>query len=220
MAALLTAFYSWRLMFLAFHGTPRASKKVMGAAHESPPVMLIPLALLALGSLGAGFLFENLFIGEAAGGFWRGALSLAPGNDMLEAMHHTPLSVAAVPTVMMVLGFAIAWAFYIAAPDTPSLMARTLEPIYLFLMNKWYFDELYDLLFVRTAKRLGRFLWKVGDGTVIDGIGPDGVAARVIDVTNRVVRIQTGYVYHYAFAMLIGVALLITYFMFTGGVLR
>ena len=219
-AALMTAFYSWRLIFLAFHGKPRASKKAMSSAHESPPVMLVPLALLALGSLAAGYFFKDLFIGAGADAFWQSALFTGPNNHMLEAIHHVPWGVAAAPTIMMVLGFATAWIFYIAVPETPSLIARTFEPIYLFLLNKWYFDELYDFLFVKPAMRIGRLLWKVGDGTVIDGLGPDGIAARVSDVTNRVVRIQTGYVYHYAFAMLIGVALLVTYFMFAGGTLR
>jgi NADH-quinone oxidoreductase subunit L len=216
-AALMTAFYSWRLIFLAFHGKPRASKKAMNAAHESPPVMLVPLIVLAVGSLAAGYFFKDLFIGAGADAFWGTALFTGPDNHMLEAIHHVPWAVAAAPVIMMALGFATAWIFYIAVPETPSLIARTFEPIYMFLLNKWYFDELYDFLFVKPAMRLGRILWKVGDGTVIDGLGPDGVAARVIDVTNRVVRIQTGYVYHYAFAMLIGVALLVTYFMFAGG---
>ncbi len=219
-AALMTAFYSWRLIFLAFHGKPRASKKAMNAAHESPPVMLVPLIVLAVGSLAAGYFFKDLFIGAGADAFWGTALFTGPDNHMLEAIHHVPWAVAAAPVIMMALGFATAWIFYIAVPETPSLIARTFEPIYMFLLNKWYFDELYDFLFVKPAMRLGRILWKVGDGTVIDGLGPDGVAARVIDVTNRVVRIQTGYVYHYAFAMLIGVALLITYFMFAGGLAR
>ena len=99
----------------------------------------------------------------------------------------------------------------------PAATARTFRPIYLFFLNKWYFDELYDWLFVKPAMRLGRILWKTGDGRIIDGLGPDGIAARVVDVTGRVVRLQTGYVYHYAFAMMIGVALITAYFMFQGG---
>jgi len=118
--------------------------------------------------------------------------------------------------VMMAIGLLVAWQFYIRRPDMPENLAKQQALLYRFLLNKWYFDELYDLLFVRPALWLGRLLWKGGDGWLIDGFGPDGVSARVIDVTNRVVRLQSGYLYHYAFAMLIGVAALITYFMFYG----
>jgi NADH-quinone oxidoreductase subunit L len=120
------------------------------------------------------------------------------------------------PTVMMLVGLAVAWQFYIRRPELPDELARQQQLLYKFLLNKWYFDELYDFLFVRPAFWIGRLLWKGGDGWLIDGFGPDGVSARVIDVTNRVIRLQSGYVYHYAFAMLIGVAAGITYFMFAG----
>ena len=216
-SALLTSFYSWRLIFLAFHGKPRSDPEVLSKAHESPLVMLIPLGILALGSLGAGALFYNLFIGDDYSEFWRTVLYISPDNRILQDLHHVPFAVVAAPTVMMGIGFAIAGIFYLGWPRIPDFLAEKLRPIYLFLLNKWYFDELYDWAFTRPAIRLGRFLWKTGDGKIIDGIGPDGVAARVLEVTRSVVRIQTGYVYHYAFAMLIGVALLITYFMFASG---
>jgi NADH-quinone oxidoreductase subunit L len=106
---------------------------------------------------------------------------------------------------------------YIRRPEVPKRLAAEQEVLYRFLLNKWYFDEIYDFLFVRPAKWLGRTLWKRGDGTVIDGFGPDGVAKRVLDVTRSVVRLQSGYLYHYAFAMLIGIALLITWAVFYGG---
>ena len=121
------------------------------------------------------------------------------------------------PTVMMVIGFVVAWHFYIRRPDMPVELARQHDVLYRFLLNKWYFDELYDFIFVRPAMWLGRLLWKSGDGWLIDGFGPDGVSARVLDVTRNVVRLQTGYLYHYAFAMLIGVAAFITWFMFAAG---
>jgi NADH-quinone oxidoreductase subunit L len=117
----------------------------------------------------------------------------------------------------MAIGFLVAYQFYIRRPDIPVELARSQEPLYQFLLNKWYFDEIYDLLLVRPTLWLGRILWKIGDGWVIDGLGPDGVSARVLDVTRNVVRLQTGYLYHYAFAMLIGIAGLITWFMFAGG---
>ena len=217
-AAFLTSLYSWRLIFMTFHGRPRASTEVLGHVHEAPLVMLIPLGVLALGSLAAGFLFQDLFIGEGHEPFWRGSLAAAGGAEMLEALHHVPAWVFWSPTVMMAIGFAIAWYCYIRRPDIPPALARQHELIYRFLLNKWYFDELYDFLFVRPAKRLGHFLWRQGDGWLIDGFGPDGVSARVLDVTRSVVRLQSGYLYHYAFAMLIGVALLITWYMFWGSV--
>ena len=216
-AAFMTSFYSWRLIFMTFHGASRADAHVMDHAHESPQVMLIPLYLLALGSIAAGFAFKSFFIGAGEEAFWREALLRLPSNHIIEAMHHVPLGVVLAPFIMMVGGFALAWLFYISNPAMPVNLARAFPGIYQFLLNKWYFDELYDALFTEPAKRIGHRLWKTGDGRIIDGIGPDGVAARVIDVTNKVVRLQSGYIYHYAFAMLIGVALLATWFVLAGG---
>jgi len=199
---------------MTFHGKPRAPAETMSHVHESPPVMLVPLYVLALGSLLAGWVFYSFFIGHGFEEFWKGAIFVAASNHILEEMHHVPLWVVLAPTVMMVLGVAIAWWFYISSPEVPRELAARNDWLYRFLLNKWYFDELYDTIFVRPAKWLGRFLWRKGDGWLIDGFGPDGVSARVLDVTSRVVRLQSGYLYHYAFAMLIGVAALITYLMF------
>jgi NADH-quinone oxidoreductase subunit L len=215
-SAILTSFYSWRLMFLAFEGKPREPRDVLEHAHEPPWTMGLPLILLALGSLLAGGLFAHLFIGGGQAEFWRGSLVTHAG----EGGHEAPLWVALAPTVAMAAGFAVAWYFYITNPLVPFGLAKRFRGAYLFLLNAWYFDALYDALFVRPAKRLGRFLWKTGDGAIIDGIGPDGIAARVIDITNRVVKLQSGYIYHYAFVMLIGVALIITYFIFASGGLK
>jgi NADH-quinone oxidoreductase subunit L len=211
-AALLTSFYSWRLMFLTFEGKPREKPEVLEHAHEPPWTMGIPLVLLALGSLLAGAIFMHFFIGSDQNAFWRGSI-VTHGSEH----HDVPLLVMLTPTIAMALGFAVAWYFYITNPLVPFGLAKRFRGLYQFLLNAWYFDALYDFLFVRPAKRLGRFLWKIGDGKIIDGIGPDGVSARVIDITNRVVKLQTGYIYHYAFVMLVGVALLITYFIFAGG---
>jgi NADH-quinone oxidoreductase subunit L len=213
-AACFTSFYSWRLIFMTFHGKPRASADVMHHVHESPPVMLLPLFVLAAGALLAGFLFAPYFIGEHYSEFWKQALFTLPENEILHHVHEVPLWVKLAPLVLTLIGFLLAWQFYLRSPETPKRLAAQHEGLYKFLLNKWYFDELYDFLFVRPAMRLGRFLWKKGDGWLIDGFGPDGVSARVVDVTNRVVRLQSGYLYHYAFAMLIGVAALITYMLF------
>jgi NADH-quinone oxidoreductase subunit L len=215
LSAVLTSFYSWRLMFLTFEGKPREKPELLEHAHEPPWTMGVPLVLLALGALLTGGLFAHLFIGEGQAEFWRGSLVTHAA-----AAYEAPLWVMLAPTLAMAGGFAVAWYFYMTNPLVPFGLAKRFRGAYLFLLNGWYFDALYDALFVRPAKRLGRFLWKTGDGTVIDGIGPDGVAARVIDITNRVVKLQSGYIYHYAFAMLLGVAALITYFLFAGGGLK
>ena len=186
----------------------------MDHAHESPQVMLVPLYILAAGAIAAGFLFAGYFFGEGAAEFWKGSLVLEA--ELIEAMHHTTFWIGALPTIAMVLGFLVAWQFYIRSPRTPVELAEQQPVLYRFLLNKWYFDEIYDFLLVRPAMALGRFLWKRGDGWLIDGFGPDGVSARVIDVTRNVVRLQTGYLYHYAFAMLLGIALLVTWMMFAG----
>jgi NADH-quinone oxidoreductase subunit L len=213
-AAGLTSFYSWRLIFKTFHGAPH-DRAHYEHAQESPLVVLVPLAVLAAGSLFAGYPFREIFAGHAVEEFFRDSVKLAPG--VIDAMHHVPAPVAWLPTVMMAIGFAVACQFYLRRPDLPVALAEQQEVLYRFLLNKWYFDEIYDFLFVRPAIRIGRVLWKYGDGWTIDGLGPDGISARVIDVTRGVVRLQTGYVYHYAFAMLIGVAAFVTWFMFTGG---
>ncbi len=219
-AAFMTSFYSWRLMFMTFHGKTRAEPETFRHAHESPYVMLIALLVLAVGAVAAGFAFKEYFIGHHYKEFWNQAIFEGPNNHIVHDMHAVAKDVAWVswaPFVAMAAGFALSWLYYIAMPWLPAATATTFKPVYLFLLNKWYFDELYDWLFVRPAHWLGRVLWKGGDGAVIDGIGPDGIAARVMDITGRVVKLQTGFVYHYAFVMMIGVALIITYFMFQGG---
>jgi NADH-quinone oxidoreductase subunit L len=214
-AAALTAFYSWRLILLTFHGSPHDYHHYE-QARESPLVMIIPLGVLAVGSIFAGFPFQDLFVGHGVTEFFRDSLKLAQENGILENMHHAPYLVTVLPTVMMAVGFVIAWEFYMRRPQLPAELARQHDALYRFLLNKWYFDEIYDAIIVRPTLWLARLLWKGGDGWLIDGFGPDGVSARVLEVTQGAVRLQTGYLYHYAFAMLIGVAAFITWFMFGG----
>ena len=240
-AACMTSFYSWRLYFMTFEGKPRwghghdshghghddHAHAAHGhddhghghdhTPHESPWVMLIPLAVLSVGAVAAGFVFKEAFIGHDFETFWKSALFMGKDNHILHAMHEVPKWVVWSPFVAMVIGFVLAYYMYVRRPDVPGKLAAANPALYQFLLNKWYFDELYDFLFVRPSKWLGRFLWKKGDGLVIDGFGPDGVSARVVDVTNRVVRLQTGYLYHYAFAMLIGVAGLVTWYLVARG---
>jgi NADH-quinone oxidoreductase subunit L len=214
-AAGLTAFYSWRLIFLTFHGSPYDHHHYE-QARESSLVVLIPLGFLAAGSILSGYPFKEIFAGSNVTEFFRDSLRFGGTENILEALHHVPYAIAMLPTLMMALGFMVAWEFYIRRPELPQELARQHEPLYEFLLNKWYFDELYEFFIVRPTLWLGRILWKQGDGALIDGLGPDGISARVLDVTRGVVRLQTGYLYHYAFAMLIGVAALITWFMFSG----
>ncbi len=215
-AAALTAFYSWRLIFKTFHGDPHDHHHYE-AAHETPKTMLVPLGLLAIGSIAAGYPALAVFAGHGAEAFFRNALQLGTAVTLFENAEKLPLLLSVLPTVMMIGGFLVAWVFYIRRPELPVELARQQEVLYKFLLNKWYFDEIYDFLFVRPAMWLGRLLWKGGDGFIIDGLGPDGVSSRVLDVTRNVIRLQTGYLYHYAFAMLIGVAAAVTWFMFVGG---
>ena len=214
-AAALTSFYSWRLIFKTFFGEPH-DREHYEAAHESPMWMLIPIGVLAAGSILSGLPFKEIFVSpHGVEEFFRESVKMNP--HILEDMEQMPYLLGFLPTLMMVIGLAISYVFYISRPYLPVELAEQQPLLYRFLLNKWYFDELYDLIFVGPAKWLGRFLWKKGDGFVIDGFGPDGVSARVLDVTRNVVKIQTGYLYHYAFAMLIGVAGLITWFMFGFG---
>jgi NADH-quinone oxidoreductase subunit L len=185
--------------------------------HESPWVMMIPLAVLALGAVAAGFVFKEAFIGHDYEHFWKEALFTGKDNHILHEMHEVPGWVVWSPFVAMVFGFLVALYMYVLRPDVPGRLAAANPALYRFLLNKWYFDEIYDFLFVKPAMWLGKFLWKKGDGFVIDGFGPDGVSARVVNVTGWVVRLQTGYVYHYAFAMLIGAAGLVTWYLLTRG---
>ncbi|WP_291296173.1 NADH-quinone oxidoreductase subunit L [Elioraea sp.] len=211
-AAFLTAFYSWRLLILTFHGAPRADHHVMEHVHESPLVMILPLVLLAIGAVFAGAVFYEPFVGHHWKDFWQASIVIAPGNDALENAHHAPLWVKLLPVVMGASGIATAYVFYMLAPGIPGRLAAQFQGVHRFLLNKWYFDELYDAVFVRPSLIIGRALWKGGDGAVIDGFGPDGIAAAAKATAGKVVKLQTGMVYHYAFAMMIGIVVLVTLF--------
>lgn len=216
LAALMTSFYSWRLIFMTFHGKARCGEDTLRKMHESPPVMMFPLIVLSIGAVIAGWAFYSMFVGEGRFEFWGNAL-FVKGDDILESIHHVPTFVKFLPLIMSIFGFILAYKFYIKSTDLPAKVAGAMKYLYKFLLNKWYFDEIYDFLFVRPAFWIGRFLWKKGDGGVIDRFGPDGFAAFAVIVAKRVRGAQTGFLYHYAFAMLIGVALLVTWFMFTRG---
>ncbi len=178
--------------------------------------MLIPLAGLALGATFAGIAFRHWFIGGGFEEFWRNSLAIGPTNHILEEMENVPWLVSLSPTLMMLAGLGVAYYMYLVDRTAPERLADLFPALYRFLLNKWYFDELYDVIFVRPAFAIGRLFWKGGDGAVIDGLGPDGISARVLDVTRGAIRLQSGYIYQYAFAMLLGVAALATWLLFGG----
>jgi NADH-quinone oxidoreductase subunit L len=212
LAAFMTAFYSWRLLLMTFHGEPRADAETMHHAHESPWVMLIPLLVLATGALAAGYFTEPYFVGALRARFWDGAI--LDLHHPLAALESGPAIIGFLPLIFALAGIAVAYWAYILDPDLPARFVARFRALYLFVLNKWYFDELYDRLFVRSAFALGYDLWKWGDGAVIDGLGPDGVAATARELAREASRMETGYLYHYAFVMLIGLVGLVTWFLF------
>ncbi|HUS52684.1 MAG TPA: NADH-quinone oxidoreductase subunit L, partial [Thermohalobaculum sp.] len=216
-AAAMTAFYSWRLMFMTFHGETRADHHTYDHAHESPNVMMVPLYLLAIGAVLAGMNWYPDFVGHNEGEFWGAAIFNGAANEVLHDAHGIPTLAKLAPFIAMLLGAGLAWYMYIKRPELPAQLARQHHWLYQFLLNKWYFDEIYEFLFVRPAKWIGTFLWRRGDGSTIDGF-LNGVAMGLVPLLTRFAgRAQSGYLFHYAFAMLIGISALITWFAVTGG---
>jgi NADH-quinone oxidoreductase subunit L len=216
LAAFLTAFYSWRVLIMTFHGKPRADDHTMAHVHESPAVMLIPVGVLAVGAVVAGFAGYSAFVGHDWRQFWGASIMVLAEHTVLEDAHYVPSWVVLSPLVAAVSGIALAVVMYAIKPDLPRVLAERFNAIYVFVLNKWYFDELYNAVFVRPSFRIGRGLWKGGDSFVIDGFGPDGIAAVTSNLARRTRRLQTGYVYHYAFAMLIGLVVIIMYMLYWG----
>ena len=216
-AAALTAFYSWRLIFLTFHGTPRADEKVMAHIHESPLSMLVPLIILAIGAIFSGYLFYSDFIGSNATNFWGTSITVLETHTAIEQAHLVPLWVKYLPLAVTIIGIAIAWLLYIYLPKLPEALVQIAYKPYKFILNKWYWDELYNWAFVQPAMFLGRNLWKSGDGLLIDGVGPNGIASAIKTIARKSSKLQSGFLYHYAFAMLAGVVSLISYYLFVWG---
>jgi NADH-quinone oxidoreductase subunit L len=215
-AAAMTAFYSWRLIFMTFHGETRADAHTYEHAHESPLVMMIPLYVLAAGAVLAGMIWYGGFVGHHEGGFWGPSIFTAEGNTVLADAHEVPKWVKASPFLAMLVGLGLAWLMYIRQPALPAHLAARHDALYRFLLNKWYFDEVYEAVLVRPAMWVGRLLWRRGDGGAIDG-AINGLAMGVVPALTRFAgRVQSGYVFHYAFAMLIGVAALVTWFSIGG----
>ena len=216
-AALMTSFYSWRLIFLTFHGKSNASEETIKHVHESPYIMLVPLIILAIGSIFAGFYFYDSFIDHSWKEFWSSSIFVLNSNHILDEIHHAPYLVKWSPTIAMVIGFVISYNFYIRNKDIPFNLSKEHDLLYNFLYNKWYFDDLYNFLFVKPTMKIAKILWKNGDENTINRYGPDGIVKRINQITKRVVKIQTGFIYHYAFSMIIGVSIMITFYMFLSG---
>jgi NADH-quinone oxidoreductase subunit L len=209
LAAFLTAFYSWRLIILTFHGAPRADHHTMEHVHESPWNMMLPLLLLGVGAVLAGYEFYGLFVGEHQAQFWNGSIFTAATNHVLEHAHHVPEWVPLAPTVVGVAGILLAYVMYMFVPSLPGKLAASFAGLHRFLLNKWYFDELYDAIFVRPALTIARALWKTGDGRLIDGM-PNGAASLAVGVAGGASRLQSGRVASYAFTMIIGLVLFVS----------
>ena len=213
-AAFLTAFYSGRLLFLTFHGETRADQHTFDHAHESPFVMIGPMAILAVGGVVLGAIAYPVFFGkydDIITNFWDGAIY--ENLKLVHAAHDVDAWVKWLPLVMGVGGLGLSWVFYVAAPSLPVTVSKIFWPLDNLFRNKWYFDELYHAMFVVPAQALGRLFWKGGDGRIIDGLGPDGIAELVRRASVRLSALQTGFLYHYAFAMLLGVFVLVLWFL-------
>jgi NADH-quinone oxidoreductase subunit L len=212
--AALTAFYISRLFLLTFHGTSRAPKEIQDHVHESPLVMLVPLVILAAGALSSGILLHNAFIGHNFGAFW-GASIAVPANSFMQTLDHPALAAELAPLAASLIGIVIAAIFYIFSPALPALYAARFAGLYRFVYNKWYFDELYDKIFVQPTLRLANFAWHFGDEQLIDSV-PTGLATLTTDASSETVKLQTGSIALYAFIMLIGLLGFLSIFLWVG----
>ncbi|WP_298283005.1 NADH-quinone oxidoreductase subunit L [Acidocella sp.] len=206
----LTAFYSTRLLLLVFHGPSRAPKHVHDHAHESPLVMLAPLAVLAVGAVTSGFLLHHAFIGGGSAAFWGASIVLEP-HSVMNQLTSLPYWADHATIIAALTGIAVGLVFYVLAPGLPARLAQSLRPIYLFMLNKWYFDELYDWLFVRPALKIARAFWRYGDEQIIDGV-PNGLAAATSELASGAGKLQTGSIAVYALVMLIGLLAFVSFF--------
>ena len=218
LAAFLTAFYSWRVLLLTFHGNFNSSKEVLDHVHESPIVMLIPLFVLALGAIFSGWYFYNDFVGYNWKEFWGNSIFISEKHKAFKLAHYVPLWVKYLPIFLAILGILCAYLFYILNPNLPKILSKKFSPIYNQIYNKRYFDELYDYLFVNSFIKFGNFFWKKGDEGTIDRFGPNGISNLVKNISSKSIIIQSGYIYHYAFAMLIGLVVLITWLLMDYGI--
>jgi len=211
-SAFLTTFYSWRLLFLVFNGKTRADHHSFNHAHESPIAMLLPLFLLAIGATASGFIGQHfLHFISFENNFFANAIFVQPENNILEEIHHTPELIKSLPLILGIIAIAIAYLFYVIKPQIPARLAKSTGVLYKISFNKWYFDEIYDKMFVQSIKKLGTQLWQFWDNKIIDGLGPNGLTSSCKVLAGRISKIQTGYVYHYVLAMSFGVTGILLY---------
>ncbi|MGH7121817.1 MAG: NADH-quinone oxidoreductase subunit L [Acetobacteraceae bacterium] len=211
-AAFFTAFYSGRVIFMTFHGKSRVAPHAAAHVHESPAVMTVPLILLAIGAAAVGYALDSTFVGPHWRSFWGASISTLPSVHPLQHIESIHGIVKWIPTMVGFAGFGVAWLFYIPPLGIPEWLATHFRPIYVFLVKKWYFDVIYDAVFVRGGLAFARWLWKVGDAIVIDGV-PNGLATLTSDSSGEAVKLQTGSVAQYALAMIFGVVILVAVFL-------
>jgi len=207
LTAFLTSIYSWRLFFKTFHGTYNNKNFPIEKIHESPLVMLVPLFLLGIGAIFSGYFFKDIFIGNESTNFWN--ISIFFLKEIKLA--HAPLWLLIITPILVILAIPISYYYYVKNTKILLEFKKTNMPLYNFLLNKWYIDELYDFIIVNPLKKIGIFLWKKGDQNTIDRFGPDGISKIIKLISNKAVQFQSGYIYDYAFVMLIGLSALITY---------
>ena len=205
--AFLTAIYSWRLLFLTFHGKYNNKKISLEKTHESPIIMLIPLIILGIGAVLSGILFKDFFIGKDSTSFWQDSIFFI--NEL--SHEHLPLWLLLITPIIVTIAIPVSYYYFIKNPKILENFKSSYNKIYNFLLNKWYFDEIYEFIFVKSLKKLGDLFWKKGDEKTIDRFGPDGISKVVRYISNKAIKFQTGFIYDYAFVMLIGLSALITY---------
>lgn len=246
-AALMTAFYSWRLIIMTFHGKPRANKEVMDHVHESPPVMILPLVFLAVGAVFAGavlyggfaepketnvskVMYEDETTGQKVEktetrphdglnkeDFFGKSIFVLPEHDTVAKAHHVEQWVKLLPTIVGGLGIVLGFICYMFIPSLPAAVSKLFKPLHMLFFRKWFFDEIYDVVFVKIVQKMGNVFWKRGDGQIIDGLGPDGVALVSQKISGLLSKFQTGFVFQYAFMMMIGVIAIVTWVAYAMG---
>ena len=205
--ALLTSIYSWRLIFKTFHGSYNNTKQPIESVHESPMVMIIPLIILAIGSILGGILFKDLFIGqESSYVFWKSSIKFL---DPL-SIDHPPIWFIILTPALVIISIPVSFYLFVKNKNVTKVLIEENRPFYLFLKNKWYFDEFYEFIFIKPLKFLGYFFWKKVDGSIIDKFGPDGISKIIKNFSIKAVKFQSGFIYQYAFVMLLGFSLLLT----------
>jgi len=206
--AFLTSIYSWRLIFKTFHGSYNNKELEIDKTHESPVIMLLPLIFLSIGAVFAGFLFKDLFIGHAGeNNFWGESIKFL--NPL--SSEHPPLWLILITPILVIISIPISYYLFVLNKELPNQLAKSNKPLYNFLVNKWYFDEFYNIVFIQSSKKIGLFFWKNIDVKIIDKFGPDGISALIKNLSLKASKFQSGFIYQYAFVMLLGFSVLLTY---------